>query len=69
MRWMIQILAMLSDIIILVICGFAWHELPVLLALIFTALTFKAWWKTGGFIAWTPSGIRSFFRNARSLGL
>jgi hypothetical protein len=70
MRYFIQIIAMLGDLIVIGVCAFLiysdpWN--PIFWFIIY--LTFKAWNSTGGFIAWTPSGIRAFMTNAKKLGL
>ena len=69
MRYLLQGLTMLSDIIVwtVVICMSAFCPTPIIWLL--AALVIRTWWKTGGFEAWRPSTIRRFLKNARRYGL
>lgn len=72
MRWVLQIVCMLSDLVIIGTVARLWYDLGKqmpLFCLILTVVAFRVWRSTGGFIAWTPSGIRAFMRNAKEMGL
>ena len=75
MRYILQIMAMLSDIIIIGACVVAiWHlpQLGLIGALIVIYLlgqTYQTWKEQGGFIAWKPAMIKRYMRNAKKLGL
>lgn len=76
LRYILQIMAMLSDIVFwvaMIALGYFAYEnirnpfvLVILLLLAF--LSFKAW-KRYGFIAWKRENIRKFLNNAKKCGL
>lgn len=69
MKYLVQIMAMLSDVIIgvavMTLLYFAYRTGSVLFwffSIILLLLTFNTWRSQGGFIAWTKKGRQSFFR-------
>ncbi len=70
MRYILQGLAMLSDILIIFMCALflVSAELDPL-ACILVYLIFRQWKKSGGFEAWEPKTIKQFFANAKKYGL
>jgi len=70
MRYLIQLIVMLTDLVIIVACAyvFAWQPLnPLIWLLIY--ITFKTWSSQGEFMAWQPQTIKQFLANARKYGL
>lgn len=70
MKYLIQMMAMLSDVlIILAVIGLLYGLIGVsnLLLWVLGALlllsTYKIWKSQGGFIAWTKQGRKAFFKN------
>ncbi len=66
-KWMLQISAMMSDIIIAGACILALYGLPLLLGIPLVYLTYRVWMGQGGLIAWTHR--KEFFENASKYGL
>lgn len=70
MRYIMQIVVMLSDILIFLAIGitlyYGWRSPIVWLFIIMGYLTWK---RTGGFEAWKPKTIKQFLVNAKALGL
>lgn len=69
MRYVMQILVMLSDVII--IGAAAWliyngWQSPGNWVIV--GLGFLVWHSQGGFMAWRPKSIRAFMRNAKKIG-
>lgn len=71
MRYAIQIMVMLSDVAVFLMCGYFIHVMGWnnMMAWIIIALVFAAFNKAGAFEAWKPSVIKSFLKNAKDLGL
>ena len=70
MKYLVQIMAMLSDIIIAVACvSLLYYTIthPSLLLILITifmlAMTYNTWKSQGGLIAWTRKGRTAFFKN------
>ena len=66
-RWMLQISAMFSDIVIAAMCVLALYSLPLWLGIPLVYLTYRTWKGQGGAIAWTHR--KEFMENAKRLGL
>jgi hypothetical protein len=66
-RWMLQITAMLSDILIAAMCILALWFLPLWISAPAIYLTYRSWRNTGGLVAWTHR--KEFMENAKQLGL
>lgn len=66
MRYIFQIVVMLTDILIIGSCAFVICNLPWQISLIFVYLAYSTWKSTGGFIAWTH--WRQFLKNAKKIG-
>lgn len=74
MRYIIQLMAMLSDLLIIGAAALGvfscWNIFPVNLLVVFLIVKcFKAWQEQEGFIAWRPTMARSFLRNMKEIGL
>jgi hypothetical protein len=70
MRYLLQLIAMLSDIMIIGASAYVLFELPLNpLIWILIALTYRAWYGQGGFMAWQPKNIKMFLANAKKAGL
>lgn len=70
MRYVIQIIVMLSDILIIAVAAWLLYKAPSNVTVwIIVFLTFRAWRNQGGFIAWKPSNVRMFMREAKRIGL
>jgi hypothetical protein len=67
MRWLLQILVMLSDFVLFGVALLAFIYLLFPLNIILVYVTYKVWKSQGGFIAWTHA--RQFLKNAKELGL
>lgn len=69
-RYGIQLLVMLGDVMLIGCCGIVLYYCHFnIVALVVVAYALRKWWLTGGFEAWTPSGIRAFMTNAKRIGL
>lgn len=66
-KWMIQISAMLSDIVIACVCVLVLFYLPLWIGVPVVYLTYKIWMNQGGLIAWTHR--KEFLDNASRYGL
>ena len=70
MRYIVQIIAMASDLIIIAVSGSLIYFFPKnLFAWILVGYTFKVWHDQGGFMAWSPSNIKIFFHETKKIGL
>jgi uncharacterized protein (DUF779 family) len=75
MRYILQIIVMLSDIaIITAVCVIIYSmpqlgSLGMLICIYVIAKAYEAWKHTGGFIAWKPSEVKKYMKNAKELGL
>ena len=69
MRYILQVIVMLSDILIFGMMWIVITAMPDLVGLTVCLLAFWAWKKQGGFFAWKPSNIRAFLKNAKRAGL
>ncbi len=74
MRYLIQALAMLGDLMLIAaVLGSIYFSFknPFLLVitLILIFATFKSWKNTGAFMAWYPKNIKKFLANAKEIGL
>ena len=70
MRYLMQIVVMLSDVLIILAASILIYLAPLEPVIwIVIALAFNAWHNSGGFMAWKPSNIRMFMENAKGLGL
>lgn len=70
MRYIIQIVAMLIELVIVVAAGVIIYERPaepITWGLV--CLGFMAWQEQGGFMAWNPKTIKQFLANAKEIGL
>jgi hypothetical protein len=67
MRWLIQILVMIGDLLLILACAavLCYIIFPVNVLLVFA--TYRTWKGQGGFIAWTHS--KQFLINAEKYGL
>jgi hypothetical protein len=71
MRYLLQAITMLSDIMVLVSIWFVATSLG-LLGLILAVLAICKWLKDDEweiFFAWRPKNIRTFLKNAKKMGL
>ncbi len=70
MRYLFQIMVMLGDLLLFACAAYVLYASGFdIICFILVFLAFSAWRKTGGFEAWTPSGIRAFMKNAKALGM
>jgi len=70
MRYILQIVTMLSDILIIGVSAYAIYVYPFnLLIWLLVICTFKTWHEQGGFIAWKLENIRRFMFNTKKYGL
>jgi len=69
MRYLIQLLVMLSDVFVVVALCIIWNQMPGIFAAILTGMVYYAWRDSGGFMAWRPSKIKQFLNNAKELGI
>jgi len=70
MRYLIQVFAMVGDVMILAAASFiiyAGWESP--LSWILVVAAFSVWHEQGGFFAWRPKEIKVFLANAKKAGL
>lgn len=74
-RWLLQIMVMLSDIMIITACGILIFSMPkfgifgAVVGIYLLFQTYRTWKEQGGFIAWKPASIKRYMRNAKKLGL
>lgn len=69
MRWVLQILAMLGDLMLALVCALLLREGTGPDLFLF-AVVFWIWFaKLDGLCAWRPSVIKAFMKNARRMGL
>jgi len=66
-KWILQISAMLSDIVIAGACVLVLFYLPLWISVPLVYLTYKTWESQGGLIAWTHR--KEFLDNASRYGL
>ena len=70
MRYIMQGIVMLSDILIILAASYLiWIGPLNPIIWVIVILGFKTWHDTGGFSAWNPKIIKKFLANARRLGL
>lgn len=70
MRYVIQSMVMLIDILLIGIAVVAIYTVPSsLIVWIMVAVSFKVWHEQGGFIAWEPANIKKFLVEAKKIGL
>ena len=70
MRYLLQMLAMASDLVVLAVIGTVVCCSPFnFLTFIIVVLIIANWHKTGGLEAWTKRGRNQFLLNAKDLGL
>jgi len=75
MRFILQIMAMLSDVMIFTACGILIYNIPqmgfigMLFLLYILNQTLKTWKEQGDFIAWKPYWIKKFMKHAKEMNL
>jgi len=76
MRYILQTLAMVGDVMLFLAigcctyCAFASKNYFVIfIAGCISILSLWCWYKTGAFEAWRPSRIKLFVKNAKKMGL
>lgn len=70
MRYIIQLLVMLGDVVLLFCCAVLIVFLPLNpIAWLLVGVGFYCWLIGGGAMAWRPSIIKRFMVNAKKLGL
>jgi hypothetical protein len=75
MRYIIQIMAMLCDIMIIGACAIVIYNLPnmgiigVVICLYLLGQTYNTFKEQGGFMAWNPYWIKRFMKNSKEIGL
>lgn len=70
MRYLIQIVSMLIEVVIVVAAAFIIYENPrEPFSWVLVILGYMTWESQGGFMAWNPANIRKFLANAKTLGL
>lgn len=70
MRYMFQLVVMISDLVIIAAATFLIYIQPKNpLSYILAGLAFWTWHKQGRFFAWTPKNMKAFLANAKKLGL
>ena len=70
MRYILQLWAMLTDILIMgCACYIIWSGPTGFLNWALVIFTLYTWKENGGLMAWRPKNIRKFMENARKQGL
>ena len=70
MRYLLQFITMLSDIVIMFMCAYVLYFMNFnVLSLVLVALTLWVYKEQEGFMAWKPKNIKAFMKNAKTLGL
>ena len=76
MRYLVQIMMMLADVIFLFMMGLGMYSVtsePIdicfFIAVILICLAVWQWDKLGGFNAWRPAKVKRFLENAKKQGL
>lgn len=72
MRYVIQVIVMLGDVLIALAIGYAvimGIQQGSFVLLLAAVLGFIAWYRSGILFAWKPSNIRKFMANAKKAGL
>lgn len=70
MRYVLQLIVMLSDILVLGTIALLLYSFPMNpIIWILCALCFWAWWDTGNLQAWNPRLVKQFLKNAKEVGL
>lgn len=68
-RWPVQIIVMISDIVIWAAIGFIlWTTHFNWLVDIICFFAYITWKNSGGFEEWKPSNIKMFLKNAKEIG-
>jgi len=74
MRYLIQLVAMLADLVLIGACSVALYSVlfifPANIIVLYLVIRcFQAWQEEGGFEAWNPEVIKQFMANAKRIGL
>ena len=70
MRYLIQAMAMLSDLVIIGTSAILIYlNSKSIISWVLVIIAFKVWEKQGNFIAWKPENIKNFLQNMKKIGL